>query len=827
MTKRRDHYAILVAINWYPGIGPLKGPENDAEEFKKWLMDAAGGNVDETTNIKVIRSSDFVPPAIDPDDANPTETQLKKVLNAWLRPDGNWRGRVGERLYLFFAGHGFTAGSLNDPAIFTAQARLGDTVHIAGYRYASKIQNAGFFDEIVLIMDCCQDVLKAAQVTEPTWSPPDNLRTGQVKLMTAFGAPRGKKAFETRDSPHHGYFSSVFMEALRTAPADNQGFVMARAVHDTFSDIWATRYLKLTGYEPPINPPKDFRLYRRNVPAQTSAPGPNVGGPNPVSGPASPAPDGSAPEKHAPERYQPNAPSSVPPHSAQVELSTQDPGAQIQVFGAASRHTGVGSLELELAAGDYTARFRLGDEVRDQAFKVSPGASFRVMQGPLHFSSPIPLEDTSTTHEYQHYPAMDLSIQAAQRAANAEILSSVGTLVVFARDSAHPENEEWAMSPDIRRGLRLRRLDETGLPRIVPCEPVVDTNRGYCHLLLDDLIPGTYLLGVRRLQQSFWSWQEIALTIAPSWWRTEVYLDCIDDDWIGRRFDIETASVLIVAGREANSLADPEARLTEIARLALSQGRPVQIMSTKPPEPMRALYMAYSLTLSPAPDFKGLQSLCTELQQQWTDRSADVKLLQMWCAAKQGKSEVIAFAPDEVPVFARGWKLASQLDNVRLPLIVQFNVGAWRMSGSIWTQTQVPDIAAMIRTQDRSKATFSRFAEAQVRERPEARLTAGDVLLSPLQHILRRALIDASESGELFEDESIVEAVARDSGLDTMVVRQALATLTTKHPAAAAEPHTEPMYDTKLYRVYEAEADADSEDARAAAAIANRLGEGE
>ncbi|MCK7495133.1 MAG: hypothetical protein MZW92_31595 [Comamonadaceae bacterium] len=37
-----------------------------------------------------------------------------------------------------------------------------DRTHIAAYRYAAKIANAGFFDEIVLVMDCCQDVLKAA-----------------------------------------------------------------------------------------------------------------------------------------------------------------------------------------------------------------------------------------------------------------------------------------------------------------------------------------------------------------------------------------------------------------------------------------------------------------------------------------------------------------------------------------------------------------------------------------------------------------------------------------------------------------------------------------
>ena len=88
--------------------------------------------------------------AATPDDANPTEKELKKALNLWLRTPNGWHDRIGQRLYLFFAGHGFTAGSaIHDPALFSAVAQNGDTAHIAVLRYASKIANAGFFDEII------------------------------------------------------------------------------------------------------------------------------------------------------------------------------------------------------------------------------------------------------------------------------------------------------------------------------------------------------------------------------------------------------------------------------------------------------------------------------------------------------------------------------------------------------------------------------------------------------------------------------------------------------------------------------------------------------
>jgi hypothetical protein len=798
MPKLNDHYAILVAINWYPGIGNLKGPENDAAEFKKWLMDDPGGNLDER-NIRVICSSDFVPLAADPYDANPTETQFKKALNGWLKPKDDWLGRVGERLYLFFAGHGFTAGSISDPALFTAQAQLGDTVHIAGLRYASKIQNAGFFDEIVLVMDCCQDVLKAAQVGEPTWAPPDRQRSSKVKLMQAYGAPRGSKAFESSESsrPVHGYFSSVLMDAIRTAPDDAQGFVTARAVEETFYDIWAKRYLKLTGYEPSLIAPRDMRLYRRNIPAHISLRGPNVGGPNEDIGPQAPGPVGPLPDGYVdPAGNQPRAASDLhsspdPSFLVDVTIASRESGAQIRIIDA-GRHelaSGVGRLQIQLRAGPYTARSRVGDEVHDRPFKVDLGdKQIQVELGLLKFSSPIPLDDTSTHHEYHYYPAMELSALAAERASETSFPDSVGTLIVFARDSAHEEFSEWLMLAEMRTGLRLRRLDEeTGAPHIVPCEPVVNGQRGYCSLLLNDLAPGTYLLGVRRLQRDYWSWQEIALTVASSWWRTEVYLDSMDDDWTGRRFDVESASVLITPGKGSGSLFGSDARFTEVARLALTEGRLGVdenilhwVHDLGMPEPMLALYTAYALTLSPDPDTESIHRLCEQLRERWTKRSADVKLLEMWCLAKDAKSVSsigIEFKPDEVPIIARGWELSRQLGSeVHLPLGVQYHVGTWRTCGSLWTQTQVPDTVELQKASGKLTAKPSLLRAANAVEPSEVASMLGppNPTLSPLQQALRRAVIDAAESGESTTLEVLAENAAAESGLDFSVVRSAL-----------------------------------------------------
>jgi len=259
-----DHFAVLLGINLYPGLRNLDGPENDIDAFHDWLRDPAGGNV-EPKNIQVIKSTHF-PPAAIPNDANPQERAFISCLDKLVRdPARNWLSRVGKRLYIYMAGHGFTAGSvINDPALFSAVAQNGDTAHIAGYRYASKIANAGFFDEIVLVMDCCQDVLKASQVVDPTWSPPDRNKLKDVRVLQAYGAPRGQAAFEREETPggpKRGFFSKVFIEALRTAKADqSNGYVTGATLHDQIAQLWSDRYLAETGYQPQILTPGGFDI---------------------------------------------------------------------------------------------------------------------------------------------------------------------------------------------------------------------------------------------------------------------------------------------------------------------------------------------------------------------------------------------------------------------------------------------------------------------------------------------------------------------------------------------------------------------------------------
>src|SRR6187455_209687 len=106
---KNDH-AILFAINEYPKLDPrrrLYGTENDLKRFQSWLTDDKGGQVP-PENIKCIMSSQFRDIETTP---NPTEIVFRQALKQLLK-DTSGADKApnagGNRLYLYFAGHGMT-----------------------------------------------------------------------------------------------------------------------------------------------------------------------------------------------------------------------------------------------------------------------------------------------------------------------------------------------------------------------------------------------------------------------------------------------------------------------------------------------------------------------------------------------------------------------------------------------------------------------------------------------------------------------------------------------------------------------------------------------
>ena len=103
--------AIIVGIQNYPFIGILGGPENDALAFKDWVESKAGGDVP-PKNIRVILGKFPNPRYNDP--VRPVYWEIEESFGELMdlaaagRADWRtWKGKIGRRLYIYLAGHGF------------------------------------------------------------------------------------------------------------------------------------------------------------------------------------------------------------------------------------------------------------------------------------------------------------------------------------------------------------------------------------------------------------------------------------------------------------------------------------------------------------------------------------------------------------------------------------------------------------------------------------------------------------------------------------------------------------------------------------------------
>lgn len=769
-----SHYALLVAINHYPGLNDLAGPENDAAAFSTWLTGTGGLPAD---NIRLIRSSDFQR-VTDPYLANPTETSIKAALSAWLKDaQGNWRDRVGERLYLFFAGHGFTSGSLPDTALFTAQAQRDDRAHIAAVRYLNKIANAGFFDEIVMFMDCCQDVLKSFNVQEPTWLMPDNAASGRVKIFTAMGAPRGRKAFEERpaDAPDgvvHGYFSRALLQALEEAPADEQGWVSARSVEGRLLGIWADQYRQKVDYEPPISAPRDMFLFQRKA----------------TTGGVRVAP---------PETVTPASRFSI---DRSVELRVPDAGARVTVFDRLNKVVGHSdrSFRVDLEPGEYRAQVRIGGTVAERPFRIEPPvvilSSTASAQPPVsvqlpnvEFASPVPAPWSTSHHEYQLGPCDHLLQQAAQSAAS--MGEGQAGLMLFARDSAHDprESEDWAMRPEARRAFRLRPLVARGLGTAVNLPLQGEDRFGWCGFTVQ-LPAGLWVLSVGRPLRDQWVFDELLVQLVPGW-RTEVFLDCVDDPVAGRRYDMESAAHWIAPANDGGSLHSSELREADVLRWSLvnravdaeAWDRLADDLGSASAgdsvHPVSALYALVRESMQLLPDLPHMLALLDRLEMHWTRDNLDLQVFRRWCrlqdAQESGPGDLpeLKLGAGRVPLLARSWELLAEIGAAdALDVAVQRSIAIWRTASAPWVllqRTEVPEEAHPPPRQPTDMpASLSELANALGRPLPNASL---------LHQALRSALL--ATRNEPDQQPAATERVARSMGVGPELVREALADL--------------------------------------------------
>lgn len=240
-------YAILVGIARYPnpGFSDLAGPLNDVELFDEWLRSPAGGAIADDHIVKLVTPKPY-PDEFEPDEAPPTQHEFERTFRKLIK---NLNKNVGKRLYLYFSGHGFSERKRIDShaALYTADADDEWPMNIFGTYYAQMALRKGWFEEVVLVMDCCRD----SEINRKAAQPPmddafDEGSAASGKLLAFYGAPFGGKAQERpiagAGGRVHGLLTYALVKALREAPCDLVGRLTGQQIKNFIYAAWTSLF---------------------------------------------------------------------------------------------------------------------------------------------------------------------------------------------------------------------------------------------------------------------------------------------------------------------------------------------------------------------------------------------------------------------------------------------------------------------------------------------------------------------------------------------------------------------------------------------------------
>jgi Caspase domain len=242
-----DDWAVVVGISAYPDLAPpaLNGPENDAKSVAVWLRSPTGGNVPKR-QIQLILSSDYRQPFADVYSAKPTGQKVQEAIGRLHQigrqnKDAGKPETVGRRLYLYLAGHGF-APSDDQTALLSANANrtdIGPGYHILGPYNADWFARAGYFSEIVLIMDCCRETYTAPSLNKPYGVMINRKKLDGVRRFHAFATQWSGLSRERlmADGVVRGIFTTALLAGLKGA-ASVSGKVTTVTLRDyLYSDM--------------------------------------------------------------------------------------------------------------------------------------------------------------------------------------------------------------------------------------------------------------------------------------------------------------------------------------------------------------------------------------------------------------------------------------------------------------------------------------------------------------------------------------------------------------------------------------------------------------
>jgi|GEM_PF-2533142 len=278
----KQHYALVIGIDRYPGISDLHSARKDAESFFNWLIDPKLGAVPRK-NIRLITTDDAeTPPGTPRRKAKPVRDQVEDALfELWdmcrthiTDEPADW---FNSRLYVFGSGHGI-APNPQEAALLMANAgpdHYGKNFSYA--KYLSWFQKAQFFHELVFFADFCRERIANAPLLGPTWTEINN-HNGNLLTVRGLATYFGDLAFEEEPDDDdtvnpdelRGYFTKALLEGLNGQAIDPD----TREINSQSLATYVTERVRiLTKHRPkpqvpffvaePVTPTVTFR---KNVP---------------------------------------------------------------------------------------------------------------------------------------------------------------------------------------------------------------------------------------------------------------------------------------------------------------------------------------------------------------------------------------------------------------------------------------------------------------------------------------------------------------------------------------------------------------------------------
>jgi hypothetical protein len=218
-------WAIIVGVKDYfdPVLNTLEGPVSDAQSFYNWLIRPEGGNI-----VPIARPDDDSPDRIrfvksngrptSPAQARPTSDDVYAVgddITEWLER----HRQTGRRLYIYMSGHGCTPNSTEQAesvALLMANARpSGPMLNFPATACAKHMRRRGYFEEVVLIMDCCRS--RASNAFSPPYYMHFGDTTRRGHLVEAYATNWDSQAHEfpyPPDSDKRGAFTRALLTCL-------------------------------------------------------------------------------------------------------------------------------------------------------------------------------------------------------------------------------------------------------------------------------------------------------------------------------------------------------------------------------------------------------------------------------------------------------------------------------------------------------------------------------------------------------------------------------------------------------------------------------------